>query len=80
MKHRYLPMTEARSNKKCLKQLVYHLLMNCSVIFLNKFDLKENTTLKKAKSESALLKELSQLAAKNADLRHNTSFLRCRCI
>ena len=45
------------------------------MIFQRKFVLRENITLKKAKSESALLKELSQLAAKNADLQSNTSFL-----
>ena len=49
--------------------------MNYSVIFLKKFDLRENIILKKQSLNQHLLKELTQLAAKNADLRTNTSFL-----
>ena len=36
---------------------------------------KGEYNIKKAKSETALIKELTQLAAKNADLQTNTSFL-----
>ena len=49
--------------------------MNCSVIFQRKFDLRENITLKRQSLNLHLLKELTQLAGKNADLKSNTSFL-----
>ena len=75
MKHRYLPMTEEDKTSNAGNNWCYLLLMSCSAIFQKKSDLKANTRLKQAKSESALMKELSKLAAKNADLKPNASFL-----
>src|SRR3954468_22799102 len=74
MKHRYLPMTETD------KQAMLETIGVTSVDELfgdipEQVRFKGEYNIKKAKSESALLKELSQLAAKNADLRSNTSFL-----
>ena len=74
MKHRYLPMTE--SDKQAMLETIgvnsIDELFN-DIPEVVRFKGEYNT--KKAKSESALLKELAQLASKNADLRYNTSFL-----
>ncbi|MCQ6273724.1 aminomethyl-transferring glycine dehydrogenase subunit GcvPA [Bacillus sp. V3B] len=74
MKHRYLPMTETD------KQAMLETIGAASVDELfsdipEQVRFKGEYNIKKAKSESALLKELTQLAGKNADLRSNTSFL-----
>lgn len=74
MKHRYLPMTE-QDKKEMLATIgvesVDELFSDIpeSVRFKGLYDIKE------AKSESALLKELKQLAAKNVDTDSNISFL-----
>ncbi|WP_428909093.1 aminomethyl-transferring glycine dehydrogenase subunit GcvPA [Niallia sp. Krafla_26] len=74
MKHRYLPMTEA--DKQAMLQTIG--AESVDELFNDipeKVRFKGEYKIKKAKSESALLKELTQLAANNADLRSNTSFL-----
>lgn len=74
MMHRYLPMTDA--DKKAMLDTIG--ISSIDELFQDipeKVRFKGELNIKKAKSESALLKELTQLAAKNADLRTNTSFL-----
>jgi len=74
MVHRYLPMTE-QDKKDMLATIgvesVNELFSDIpeSVHFQGLYNIKE------AKSESALLKELKQLAAKNKDTETNVSFL-----
>lgn len=74
MKHRYLPMTE-QDKKEMLATIgvesVDELFSDIpeSVRFNGLYNIKE------AKSESSLLKELKQLAAKNQDTEANVSFL-----
>lgn len=74
MNHRYLPMTE--EDKKAMLEAIG--ASSVDELFSDipeQVQFKREYNIKKAKSESALLKELSLLAAKNADLRSNTSFL-----
>src|SRR4051794_8761615 len=74
MKHRYLPMTE--TDKQAMLETIG--VTSVDELFSDipeQVRFKGEYNIKKAKSESALLRELSQLAAKNADLRSNTSFL-----
>lgn len=74
MNHRYLPMTE--EDKKAMLEAVG--VSSVDELFSDipeQVQFKREYNIKKAKSESALLKELSLLAAKNADLRSHTSFL-----
>jgi glycine dehydrogenase subunit 1 len=74
MNHRYLPMTE--EDKKAMLEAIG--ASSVDELFSDipeQVQFKREYNIKKAKSESALLKELSLLAAKNADLRNNTSFL-----
>ncbi|MFP3508421.1 aminomethyl-transferring glycine dehydrogenase subunit GcvPA [Peribacillus sp. SIMBA_075] len=74
MKHRYLPMTE-QDKQEMLEVIgvpaVEELFNDIpeSVRFQGEYDIKP------AKSEPALMKELSRLAAKNADLKNYASFL-----
>ncbi|MGE7601249.1 aminomethyl-transferring glycine dehydrogenase subunit GcvPA [Peribacillus sp. NPDC097675] len=74
MKHRYLPMTE-QDKQEMLEVIgvktVDDLFSDIpeSVRFQGEYDIKP------AKSEPALLKELSKLASKNADLKNYVSFL-----
>lgn len=74
MKHRYLPMTEQDKNEMLATigvENVEELFADIpeSVRFKGLYNIKE------AKSESSLLKELKQLAAKNEDTEANVSFL-----
>ncbi len=74
MKHRYLPMTENDQNEMLAAigvNSVNELFNDIPEQVRFKGDLK----IKAAKSESTLLKELTQLAGKNADLKTHTSFL-----
>ena len=74
MKHRYLPMTE--TDKQAMLETIG--VSSVDELFSDipeQVRFKGEYNIKKAKSESALLKELAQLAGKNADLRSNTSFL-----
>jgi glycine dehydrogenase subunit 1 len=74
MKHRYLPMTE-QDKKEMLQTIgvssVDELFKDIpeSVRFQGEYKIKP------AKSESSLLKELTRLAAKNADVKRYASFL-----
>lgn len=74
MKHRYLPMTE-QDKQEMLEVIgvktVDDLFSDIpeSVRFQGEYDIKQ------AKSEPALMKELSRLASKNADLKNYPSFL-----
>lgn len=74
MKHRYLPMTD-QDKQEMLSAIgvsaVDELFSDIpeSVRFQGEYNIKP------AKSESSLLKELSRLAAKNADLKSHASFL-----
>ena len=74
MKHRYLPMTET-DKQEMLETIGISSVDELFADIPEKVRFKGEYNIKKAKSESALLKELSQLAAKNADLRTNASFL-----
>jgi glycine dehydrogenase subunit 1 len=74
MKHRYLPMTE--SDKKQMLETIG--IASVEELFNDipeHVQFKGEYKIKEAKSESALLKELSQLAAKNADLKTYPSFI-----
>lgn len=74
MKHRYLPMTT--EDKKAMLETIG--VNSVEELFT---DIPENVrfqgeyNIKAAKGESALLKELSKLAQKNADTKSNVSFL-----
>ncbi len=74
MLHRYLPMTE-EDKKEMLQtigvQTIDELFSDIPESVRFKGDLK----IKEAKSESELLKELSQMASKNANLKEYASFL-----
>ncbi|MFT8319443.1 MAG: aminomethyl-transferring glycine dehydrogenase subunit GcvPA [Bacillus sp. (in: firmicutes)] len=74
MKHRYLPMTE--ENKKAMLESIG--VDSVDELFTDipeKVRFQGEYKIKPAKSESALLKELSRLAQKNADSKSNVSFL-----
>lgn len=74
MKHRYLPMTE--SDQKSMLEVIG--VSSVDELFSDipeQVRFKGEYKIKKAKPETALMKELSQLAGKNADLKANTSFL-----
>ncbi|WP_078545791.1 aminomethyl-transferring glycine dehydrogenase subunit GcvPA [Litchfieldia alkalitelluris] len=74
MKHRYLPMTEQDKNE---------MLQTIGVDSVDELfkDIPESVrfqgeyNIKPAKNEAQLMKELAAMAAKNADLRTNASFL-----
>lgn len=74
MKHRYLPMTEA-DEKAMLETIGVDSVNELFQDIPASVQYKGEYKIKKAKSEPALMKELAQLAAKNADLKTNTSFL-----
>ncbi|WP_066047093.1 aminomethyl-transferring glycine dehydrogenase subunit GcvPA [Robertmurraya korlensis] len=74
MKHRYLPMTET-DKKAMLEQIGISDVQELFNDIPESVQFKGEYNIKKAKSETALLKELTLLAAKNADLRSHTSFL-----
>lgn len=74
MKHRYLPMTET-DKKAMLEEIGISDVQELFNDIPESVQFKGEYKIKKAKSETALLKELTTLAAKNADLRSHTSFL-----
>lgn len=74
MKHRYLPMTESDKNEM-LATIGVNTIDELFNDIPESVRFKGELKIKPAKSESALLKELAQLAAKNADLSSNTCFL-----
>ncbi|AYA77002.1 aminomethyl-transferring glycine dehydrogenase subunit GcvPA [Bacillus sp. Y1] len=74
MKHRYLPMTET-DKKAMLEEIGISDVQELFNDIPESVQFKGEYNIKKAKSETALLKELTFLASKNADLRSHTSFL-----
>src|SRR5690606_15132214 len=74
MKHRYLPMTP-QDEKAMLDTIGIQSIDELFAEIPEKVRFKGEYNIKPAKSESALTKELSQLAAKNADSNTYASFL-----
>ncbi|WJY28451.1 MULTISPECIES: aminomethyl-transferring glycine dehydrogenase subunit GcvPA [Sporosarcina] len=74
MQHRYIPMTES-DQKEMLETIGITSVDELFADIPEKIRYTEKLKIKEAKSESALLKELSRLAAKNADSRNYASFL-----
>lgn len=74
MKHRYLPMTE-QDQKEMLEVIGVTSVDELFADIPEKVRFKGEYNIKAAKSESALLKELSALAKKNASHDEYTSFL-----
>lgn len=74
MKHRYLPMTE-QDQKKMLDVIGVSSVDELFADIPEKVRFKGEYNIKPAKSETALLKELSALAKKNASHDEYTSFL-----
>ncbi|MFJ8236987.1 aminomethyl-transferring glycine dehydrogenase subunit GcvPA [Ureibacillus sp. NPDC094379] len=74
MKHRYLPMTEQDKNEM-LSTIGVESIDELFADIPEKVRFNGLYNIKEAKSESALLKELSQLATKNKNTEANVSFL-----
>lgn len=74
MKHRYLPMT-SQDEKAMLDTIGIQSIEELFADIPEKVRFKGEYNIKPAKSESSLTKELSQLAAKNADSNTYASFL-----
>ncbi len=74
IKHRYLPMTE-QDQKEMLETIGADSVEELFFDIPEKVRFKGEYNIKQAKSEAALMKELTGLAAKNADLKSNASFL-----
>lgn len=74
MKHRYLPMT-VQDEKDMLETIGVSSIDELFSDIPEKVRFKGQYNIKPAKSESSLLKELSAMAAKNADNRAYASFL-----
>jgi len=74
MKHRYLPMTET-DREEMLSVIGISSIDELFESIPEKVRFKGEYNIKKAKSESSLTKELSQLASKNADSQKYVSFL-----
>ncbi|MDQ0413684.1 aminomethyl-transferring glycine dehydrogenase subunit GcvPA [Mesobacillus stamsii] len=74
MKHRYLPLTESDKNAM-LESIGVSSIDELFSDIPEKVRFTGEYNIKKAKPETALMKELAQMAAKNADLKRNTSFI-----
>jgi len=74
MKHRYLPMTES-DREEMLSVIGISSIDELFESIPEKVRFKGEYNIKKAKSETSLTKELSKIAAKNADARSYASFL-----
>ncbi|RFU61914.1 aminomethyl-transferring glycine dehydrogenase subunit GcvPA [Bacillus sp. V59.32b] len=74
MKHRYLPMTE-QDKHEMLSAIGVSAVDEIFNDIPERVRFKGEYKIKPAKSESSLLKELSRLAAKNADVKSYASFL-----
>ncbi|MGD6853587.1 aminomethyl-transferring glycine dehydrogenase subunit GcvPA [Bacillus infantis] len=74
MTHRYLPMTET-DKKEMLEKIGASSIDELFSDIPEAVRFKGEYNIKPAKPETALLKELTKLAGKNADLRSNSSFL-----
>ncbi|MBU8879359.1 aminomethyl-transferring glycine dehydrogenase subunit GcvPA [Bacillus sp. FJAT-29790] len=74
MKHRYLPMTET-DKKEMLETIGVNSVAELFNDIPERVRFKGEYNIKPAATETALMKELTQLAQKNADLRSNASFI-----
>ncbi|GLI85620.1 putative glycine dehydrogenase (decarboxylating) subunit 1 [Rossellomorea marisflavi] len=74
MKHRYLPMTD-QDQREMLDSIGVDTVDALFEDIPEEVRFKGDYDIKKAKSETELVKELTALAAKNADLRSHASFL-----
>lgn len=74
MTHRYLPMTES-DKKEMLEAIGVSSVDDLFSDIPEEVRFKGEYKIKKAKDESALMKELAGLAAKNVNLKENVSFL-----
>ena len=74
MKHRYLPMTE-QDQREMLDSIGVDSINDLFEDIPEKVRFKGDYNIKEAKSETELVKELTKMAAKNADLKSHTSFL-----
>ncbi|WP_066257559.1 aminomethyl-transferring glycine dehydrogenase subunit GcvPA [Neobacillus drentensis] len=74
MKHRYLPMTE-QDKKAMLEAIGVSSIDELFSDIPEKVRFKGEYNIKAAKSETALMKELFNMASRNADLKSNVSFL-----
>lgn len=74
MKHRFIPMTES-DRQEMLTAIGVSSVEELFSSIPEKIRFKGDYKIKKAKSESALTKEMSQLAAKNANSQQYASFL-----
>lgn len=74
MKHRYLPMTE-QDQREMLDQIGVDSVNDLFEDIPEQVRFKGDYKIKEAKSETELVKELTKMAAKNADLKSHTSFL-----
>ncbi|MGE6752094.1 aminomethyl-transferring glycine dehydrogenase subunit GcvPA [Rossellomorea sp. NPDC071047] len=74
MKHRYLPMTE-QDQREMLDSIGVDNVSDLFEDIPEKVRFKGDYKIKEAKSETELVKELTKMAAKNADLKSHTSFL-----
>lgn len=74
MKHRYLPMTE-EDKKAMLETIGVNSIDELFSDIPEQVRYKGEYNIKAAKSETSLMKELFQMASRNADLKTNVSFL-----
>ncbi|MGG3913454.1 aminomethyl-transferring glycine dehydrogenase subunit GcvPA [Rossellomorea vietnamensis] len=74
MKHRYLPMTD-QDQREMLEQIGVDSVNDLFEDIPEQVRFKGDYKIKEAKSETELVKELTKMAAKNADLKSHTSFL-----
>ncbi|PLT29173.1 aminomethyl-transferring glycine dehydrogenase subunit GcvPA [Peribacillus deserti] len=74
MKHRYLPMTE-QDKEQMLNAIGVDSIDELFQDIPESVRFKGEYNIKPAAPESTLLKELTRLASRNADLKQNTSFL-----
>ncbi|WP_066293569.1 aminomethyl-transferring glycine dehydrogenase subunit GcvPA [Bacillus sp. FJAT-29937] len=74
MKHRYLPMNET-DKKEMLATIGVNSIDELFSDIPEKVRFKGEYKIKPAATETALMKELSLMAGKNADLKSNTSFI-----
>ncbi|TMU86595.1 aminomethyl-transferring glycine dehydrogenase subunit GcvPA [Bacillus sp. BHET2] len=74
MKHRYLPMTE-QDQREMLDSIGVDSVHDLFEDIPEKVRFKGDYNIKEAKSETELVKELTKMAAKNADLKSHSSFL-----
>ncbi|XJZ29108.1 aminomethyl-transferring glycine dehydrogenase subunit GcvPA [Bacillota bacterium Lsc_1132] len=72
--HRYLPMTE-QDQKEMLKAVGVSSIDELFSDIPEKVKFKGEYKIKAAKPETALMRELTQMAERNADLKRNVSFL-----